>query len=235
MSWARRFELRQWVRQSLWVVPLIGSLLGAALARVDLAVEDSVTLPLSWQYTPSTATALLAAVTGAMVGLLGLVVTIGVLVVQMATQTLSPRFMRLWYRDRLQKVTLAAFTFTFTFAYVLLRNVQNQAVPDLGITLAGLIVTIDLIVLLVFLNRFVHALRPVAVGAAMSRAGTRVIEGLRSSTAPRGVVPELSASGTPTAQKSQLNGIPQPPSTGISPNPRHQAAPESTRAQPRPA
>jgi uncharacterized membrane protein len=200
MSWARRFELRQRVRQSLWVVPLIGSLIGAVLARIDLSTEISVTLPQNWQYTPSTATALLAAIIGAMVGLLGLVVTIGVLVVQMATGTLSPRFMRLWYRDRLQKVTLAAFTATFTYAYVLLRNVQGQTVPNLGITVAGLIVTIDLILLLVFLNRFVHALRPVAVGAAMSRAGTRVIDDLRGAVAPQGELPEISTAGIPAAR-----------------------------------
>ena len=52
-----------------------------------------------------------------MVGLVGLVVTIGVLVVQMATGTLSPRFMRLWYRDRLQKLVLASFTATFAFSF----------------------------------------------------------------------------------------------------------------------
>jgi uncharacterized membrane protein len=36
-----------------------------------------------------------------------------VLVVQQATGTLSPRYMRLFYRDRLQKVVLATFAGTF--------------------------------------------------------------------------------------------------------------------------
>ena len=42
-----------------------------------------------------------------MVALLGFVVTNSVLVVQQATGTLSPRYMRLWYRNRLQKLVLA--------------------------------------------------------------------------------------------------------------------------------
>ena len=35
--------------------------------------------------------------------------------------TLSPRFMRLWYHDRLQKFVLASFTATFAFSFSLLR------------------------------------------------------------------------------------------------------------------
>ena len=64
-----------------------------------------------------------------MIGLIGLVVTIGVLVVQMATGTLSPRFMRLWYRDRLQKVVLPSFTATFAFSFVLLQEVGSGTCP----------------------------------------------------------------------------------------------------------
>ena len=175
VSWAARFQLRQYVRQSLWAVPLLGTFAGAALAAVDLALEDQVSLP-GWSYSAATAGSLLSAVAAAMIGLLGLVVTIGVLVVQMATGTLSPRFMRLWYRDRLQKVALASFTATFAFSFVLLQEIGSGTVPDLGVTLAGLAVITNLILLLLYLDRFVHALRPVAVAAAMARAGLAVIE-----------------------------------------------------------
>ena len=175
MSWAARFQLRQYVRQSLWVVPLLGTVAGALLAAVDLRLEGKVPLPDGWTYSASTAGSLLSAVAGAMIGLLGLVVTIGVLVVQMATGTLSPRFMRLWYRDRLQKVVLAAFMATFAFSFALLRDVDSGGVPNLGVTLAGLAVTVDMILLLLYLDRFVDALRPVAVAAAMSRAGLAVV------------------------------------------------------------
>lgn len=182
MSWAARFQLRQHLRQSLWAVPLVGTVAGAALATVDLALEDAFTLPSGWTYSASAAGSLLSAVAGAMIGLLGLVVTIGVLVVQMATGTLSPRFMRLWYRDRLQKVVLASFTATFAFAFVLLREIGSGTVPNLGVTLAGLAVIVDLILLLLYLDRFVHALRPVAVAAAMASAGLAVVEEMAQST-----------------------------------------------------
>jgi uncharacterized membrane protein len=175
MSWATRFTTRQHFRQSLWAVPLLGTVAGAAFAAIDLWLEDKISLPAQWSYSQSTASGLLTAVAGAMIGLLGLVVTIGVLVVTMATSTLSPRFMRLWYRDRLQKVVLAAFTATFVFSLALLRQIGSGAVPDLGVTLAGIAVTADLFLLLLYLDRFVHALRPVAVAAAMARAGLAIV------------------------------------------------------------
>src|SRR3954470_10940025 len=174
-SWAAVFGLRPHLRQSLWAVPLLGAALGAGLAVVDLRLEGTVPVPHDWSYSVSTASALLSAVAAAMIGLVGLVVTIGVLVVQMATGTLSPRFMRLWYRDRLQKGVLASFTATFAFAYILLSEIGNGGVPNLGVTIAGVAVTFDLFLLLLYLDRFVHALRPVAVAAAMAKAGLAVV------------------------------------------------------------
>ncbi len=174
MSLAGAFRARQFVRQSLWVVPLLGGVAGVVLSGVDLWVEGLIDLPPSWSYSAATANSVLSAAAAAMVGLIGFVVTIGVLVVQMATGTLSPRFMRLWYRDRLQKFVLAAFTATFTFAFALLRHVEADSVPDLGVSLVGLAVSIDLVLLLLYFDRFVHALRPVAVAAAMAEAGLAI-------------------------------------------------------------
>jgi uncharacterized membrane protein len=132
LSWARAFELRQRLKGSLWALPLLGCLVGLVLGQADLAVESHVQLPPGWQYSSATASSVLAAIVGAMISLLGFVVTVTVLVVQQATGTLSPRYMRLWYRDRLQKVVVATFVGTFTFACSLLRRVEADSVPDLG-------------------------------------------------------------------------------------------------------
>ena len=104
---AARFALGQYVKGSLWVLPLLGGVFGGLLAQGTLVLDSAVRLPAGWNYTASTASGVLTAIVGAMVALLGFVVTIGVLVVQQATGTLSPRYMRLWYCDRLQKVVLA--------------------------------------------------------------------------------------------------------------------------------
>ncbi|MFJ6423875.1 DUF2254 domain-containing protein [Streptomyces hydrogenans] len=173
-SWAARFRLRQYVKASLWIVPMTGLVLGALLAELALTVDSTDWPPSGWHYSATTASGVLSAIVGAMVALLGFVVTIGVLVVQQATGTLSPRYMRLWYRDRLQKAVLATFTGTFAFAFSLLRSVESTSVPDLGVTLAGAGVAVSLVLLLIYLNRFTHSLRPVAIAELVARMGLSV-------------------------------------------------------------
>src|SRR3954454_20401525 len=176
MSWAARFELRQYLKSSTWVLPLLGALLGALLSHGAVLLDSAVRLPPDWNYSASTASGVLTAIAGAMVALLGFVVTIGVLVVQQATGTLSPRYMRLWYRDRLQKGVLATFAGTFTFAFGLLRRIEDDFVPDIGVTLAGVAVAASLGLLLIYLDRFTHRLRPVAVAALVRQSGLDVLE-----------------------------------------------------------
>ncbi|WP_127127290.1 DUF2254 domain-containing protein [Georgenia sp. SYP-B2076] len=184
-GWRARFRARAYFRDSLWVLPLactvLGAVLGVASARLDAAVET----PVGLQYTPGTATTVLTTIAGAMVGLLGLVVTIGVLVVQQATNALSPRFMRLWYRQRLQKVVLGTFAGTFTFAFTNLRRVEDDSVPDLGVTAAGLLCAASLVLLLIYLNNFIQHLRPVAVAALVAAAGEQALAAARRSPSLR--------------------------------------------------
>jgi uncharacterized membrane protein len=211
-TWAGRFRVRQYVKGSLWLLPLLGALVGAALGAADGVVEGHLTLPAEWTYSASTASGVLTAIVAAMVALIGFVVTIGVLVVQTATGTLSPRFMRIWYRDRLQKVVLATFAGTLTFSFALLRHIGSPDVPNLGVTLAGLLVTVSLVLLLLYLDRFTHALRPVAVGTLVARAGLRVVaespQAPQDTRARRGAVfDHLSGSGT--AVRAPVSGVVQ--------------------------
>ena len=90
MSWGIVFRVRQQLKGSLYALPILGALLGPLLGQLTIWLDQSVSLPAAWRYSPSTATGVLSVLVGAMVGLLGFVVTIGVLVVQHATSTLSP-------------------------------------------------------------------------------------------------------------------------------------------------
>ncbi|WP_406099306.1 DUF2254 domain-containing protein [Streptomyces sp. NBC_01013] len=176
MTWASAFRLRQYVVANLWIMPLFGLVLGFVLAELAINADSSDWPPSGWHYSATTASGVLSAIVGAMIALLGFVVTIGVLVIQQATGTLSPRYMRLWYRDRLQKAVLATFTGTFAFAFSLLRSVESQSVPDFGVTLAGGAVAVSLLLLLIYLNRFTHNLRPVAIADLVGRMGEDVFE-----------------------------------------------------------
>ena len=173
MNWQRRFRAAQFVRGSIWLVPVLGGLTGSLLGLAAVETSRHTALPDGLTYSAGTAQVVLAAVVSASVGLTGFVVTVAVLIVQMATGTFSARYMRIFYRDRLLKAVLAMLVGTLTFSYGLLRRVEQDSVPSLGVTLAGFFLATGVLLFLVFLNRSIHRLRPVAVAALVAQACRR--------------------------------------------------------------
>jgi uncharacterized membrane protein len=195
VSWGFAFRLRQHLKGSLWVLPLIGGIAGGLLGSLGLLLDREVDLPTYWSYAPGTATTILSAIVASTAALTGFIVTVSVLVVQMATGTFSARYMRLWYRDRLLKALLAVSIGTLTFSFQLLRQIEPDFVPNLGVTLAGALMVFALLLFLFFLDRFIHRLRPVAVAALVGQAGEQAfLEVRRDAEAPD--APTLAA-GTP--------------------------------------
>jgi len=175
MSWALLFRARESLKGSLWVYPLAGAILGPLLAALTRQADTSVTVPPMWQYTPSTASTVLTTIVGATVGLTGFVVTVTVLAIQMATGTFSARYMRIWYRDRLLKAVLAVLAGALTFSFSLLRQVGSKQVPNIGVSVAGGLLVLSLVLFLLFFDRFIHRLRPVAVADLVGQMAVRVI------------------------------------------------------------
>jgi uncharacterized membrane protein len=173
MSWYTAFRLRQFARGSLWLLPLVGGVLGVLAGSGVILADRSVHVPAYWTYSPSTASTVLSAIVGSMAALTGFVVTVTVLAVQMATGTFSARYLRLWYRDRVLKLLLALLVGTLAFSLALLKRVENNFVPNLGVTAAGFLVVASLLLFVVFLDHFLHRLRPVAVAALVARYARR--------------------------------------------------------------
>ena len=169
MTWATRFRIREYLRESLWVVPSLGAVIGVLGAAVLISIDSHVKVPSGWAYSSSTASTVLSAIVGAEAALTGFVVTVTVLVVQMASGTFSARSMRLWYRDPVLKGVLAVLVGTLAYSFSLLRRIESEFVPDLGVTLAGVLLIVGLIMFVLFLNRFLHRLRPVAVAALVAK------------------------------------------------------------------
>jgi uncharacterized membrane protein len=102
--------------------------------------------------------------------------------VQMATGTFSARYMRLWYRDPMLKWLLALLIGTLAFSFGLLRRVGNNFVPNLGVSIAGLLLVLSLLQFMVFLDRYLHRLRPVAVATLVAGYVHREFARLRAAT-----------------------------------------------------
>ena len=90
MTWGRRFRIREQVRGSLWIVPLIGAILGSILGIALAELDRHLDLPDYFQYSPATASTVLTATVGAAAALTGFVITVTTLIVQFVIGT-SPR------------------------------------------------------------------------------------------------------------------------------------------------
>lgn len=176
MSWGIVFRLRQYVKSSLWLIPFMGGLLGLVVAELGLWLDAAGVMPATGQYSPETATAVLSATVGAAASLTGFVVTVTVLGVQMATGTFSPRYMRVWYRDRMLKLLLATLIGTLVFAFSAMRRITADSVPDVSVSLAALGIVVSLLLFVLYLDRFIHRMRPVAVAALMAAEGRQAFE-----------------------------------------------------------
>lgn len=175
MSWGLRFRIRQYAKNSLWLLPLFAGLAGLILAELAYWLDGRSDLAVL-QYSPETATAVVSATLAAAVSLTGFVVTVTVLGVQQATGIFSPRYMRLWYRDGRLKLVLAELVGTLMFSISVIRQIQPDAVPDISVSLTGLGLAVGLLLFLLYLDRFLHRMRPVAVAELLAREGRRAFE-----------------------------------------------------------
>jgi len=175
MSWRTRFRVRQYVKSSLWVAPLLAGLGGLVLAELAYWLDGTSDLAVL-QYSPETATAVVSATIAAVVSLTGFVVTVTVLGVQQATGIFSPRYMRLWYRDGRLKLVLSELVGTLMFSIAVIRRIQPDAVPDISVSLAGGGLTVGLLLFLLYFDRFLHRMRPVAVAALLADQGRDAFE-----------------------------------------------------------
>jgi hypothetical protein len=175
MSWRDRFRARRHVKNSLWLAPLVAGLGGLVLAELAYGLDMRTDLQVH-QYSPETATAVVSATIAAVVSLTGFVITVTVLGVQQATSIFSPRYMRLWYRDARLKLALAELVGTLMFSMSVIRRIQPGAVPSISVSMAGLGLSVGLLLFLLYFGRFLHGMRPVAVAALLAREGRGAFE-----------------------------------------------------------
>lgn len=173
MPWGLVFRLRQSAKGNLWLPPTIGVLVGVVAAYAVGALQDAVGGAVVVTYSASTADSVLSAIIGATAALTGFVVTVVVLAVQMATGTFSPRYMRLWYRNRLLKLLLSILIGTLAFSFGAMDQVGETSVPSLAVSLSVIATLGCLLLFVLFLDRFLHRLRPVAVAAYVAAEGER--------------------------------------------------------------
>jgi uncharacterized membrane protein len=187
---ARVHEALRYLRESLWFIPGLfaaGSLLLAgALVFVDAEMAATrQEIPFVYAGSVEGAREVLSTIAMSMLTFTGLVFTITMLVLQAASNQLSPRVLRTFLRDRGNQVVLGLFVATFLFALVVLRytrtageNEGEALVPGISIGIAFALLVASIGAFIYYIDHMAQAIRASTVIHNIAAETRAVIENL---------------------------------------------------------
>ncbi|MGA7397426.1 MAG: DUF2254 domain-containing protein [Solirubrobacterales bacterium] len=179
MSWRTRWKIREFVRNSIWIVPAISVVLAIILGILIPELDGQTTERIGIAYGAGAAQGMLGAMAGGMITFTGFVFSILLLAVQFGSSQFSPRMLRRFLRDPTTKISLGMFMATFIYALFVLRAIQpadnEKFVPDFSVSLAILLLLLSMIMFLRLISRTTQGLRVAAVLGDLGRDGSAVI------------------------------------------------------------
>ncbi len=178
----------------LWFIPLACVIAGVALSLSTIAIDrafDYELVPQSISGGPDAAMEILGTVAASMVSLAALVLTITMVVVQLAMGQFSPRIVQRILEDKPSQLAIGVFVGTFAHSVIALREVQtgdDGVVPGLAVVVAFVLVIVSIMVLVWYVHHIGRSLR---VSALIELVGTATRELLDSTYADHGATPRF--------------------------------------------
>jgi uncharacterized membrane protein len=161
------------VRNSLWGVPIAIVIVAGAAAVVAVQLKlPSRSDPVWWLYSGDAAAAsgFLANLLTAMITMATLAISITMVVLTLAAQSLGPRLIPIFMGDARTKLALGIFLGTTVYLLIALRTVvgATDSVPNLAITVGTALVLTSIVVLLFFVH---HLARSIVADTIIRRVG----------------------------------------------------------------
>ncbi|PWC04292.1 DUF2254 domain-containing protein [Agromyces badenianii] len=165
------------ISTSLWLIPVLCVLLGIVVSLSTIAVDratDYALLPEDMVGGPEAALEILTTVATSMVNLAVLVLTIVLVVVQLAMGQFSPRIVQRLLRDRQSQFAIGLFVATFVHTLLTIREVaiggpgEPGQVPGVAIVTTFVLSLASIAVLVIYIHHIGQALR---VSALVEIAG----------------------------------------------------------------
>ena len=137
---------------------------------------------------PDAAVAVLSTIAASMVSLAALVLTITMVVVQLAMGQFSPRIVQTFLRDRPSQFAIGLFVATFAHAMVAMRevNFDDDKVPGVAIVVSYLLVLTSIVMLVLYVTLLVaqgDGLDAAALPWAILMAAAAALAGIAARTA----------------------------------------------------
>jgi len=150
------------VRSSFWFVPSImasgAGVLSLATVALDQSISEAWLKELAWIYTGGSegASAVLQIIASSMITIAGVVFSMTLVALSLASSQLGPRLMRNFMRDTSNQVVLGTFIATFLYCLLVLRTIRRAEeiafVPHLSVTLGLAFALASLGVLIYFIH-----------------------------------------------------------------------------------
>ena len=171
-------DLTERLRTSLWFTPLVMVTCTVAVFVLLLRLDehyDEVASVFEFTGDPSAARDVASTIAGAMMGFIGIVFSITVLALQLASSQFSPRALRGFLRDRITKLTLGTFVSALVYALLTMHRVDGAAVsvPDLTMTALFGFTLASIVIFIVYIDHIAHAIRVVNILESIAHENSR--------------------------------------------------------------
>jgi uncharacterized membrane protein len=155
-------NLWQSLQETFWFLPAVMTCAAFALAFVTIRIDEGINYQESggpdWVYTrgPEGARAILSTVAGSMITVAGVVFSVTVVALSLASSQFGPRLLRNFVRDRGNQIVLGTFVTTFVYCLLVLRTIRQmngqEFVPHVSVTAAIMMALTSLGVLIYFIH-----------------------------------------------------------------------------------
>lgn len=166
-------QLLDELRLSLVLIPLLCVVGALALSRVTLAVDEHLWAdpPDVFETSVDSSRALLTALASGMIGAVALLLSLTLVVVQLASSQFSPRTSRDWLSDRSQQLAIGAVLGAAVFPLLVLRETRGPEelrplVPHMSVLFA---LAFGFVALLVVVRAVGHLGKSVQIGSVVER------------------------------------------------------------------
>ena len=160
------------------MIPAVGAVTAILAGFGIVALDHATEARLGFQGDAEAARSILSTIAAAMITFTGLVFSITIVALQLASAQFSPRVMRTFLRDRTSKLALATFVATFGFAFTVMRSTRADSVPGISVTIAIVLVFASTAVFIYYINHTAHAIRAVAIIDSVGSETRQRIEAL---------------------------------------------------------
>jgi YihY family inner membrane protein len=147
---------------SFWFIPAVMTAIAGILAQVGVRIDESMQNDwigkLAWVYTrgPDGARSVLSTVAESMITVAGVVFSVTIVALSLASNQFGPRLLRNFMRDRGNQIVLGTFVSTYVYCLLVLRTVsgvtENEFVPHFSVTLGIGLALVSLGVLIYFIH-----------------------------------------------------------------------------------